>query len=97
MGRITNQRKIPKWLPFQNYKSESLNILCAHMGGHMCICILNTKFLCLTMCWGVLCKDDDAGTNDANTNANNGQNMIEKALWLKNQMSQKYHQIVQVQ
>ena len=26
MGRIANQRKLPKWLPFQNYKSESLNI-----------------------------------------------------------------------
>ena len=26
MGRIANQRKIPKWLPFRNYKSESLNI-----------------------------------------------------------------------
>ena len=23
MGRIANQRKIPKWLPFKNYKSES--------------------------------------------------------------------------
>ena len=21
-GRIANQRKIPKWLPFENYKSE---------------------------------------------------------------------------
>ena len=26
MGRIANQRKAPKWLPFKNYKSESLNI-----------------------------------------------------------------------
>ena len=26
MGRTTNQRKVPKWLPFRNYKSESLNI-----------------------------------------------------------------------
>ena len=26
VGRIANQRKIPKWLPFKNYKSESLNI-----------------------------------------------------------------------
>ena len=23
---ITNQRKVPKWLPFENYTSESLNI-----------------------------------------------------------------------
>ena len=26
MGRTTNQRKVPKWLPFKNYKSESPNI-----------------------------------------------------------------------
>ena len=26
MGRTTNQRKVSKWLPFKNYKSESLNI-----------------------------------------------------------------------
>ena len=26
MGRIVNQRKVPKWLSFKNYKSESLNI-----------------------------------------------------------------------
>ena len=32
MGRIANQRKIPKWLPFKNYMSESLNISCAYMG-----------------------------------------------------------------
>ena len=26
MGRISNQRKVPKWLPFGNYTSESQNI-----------------------------------------------------------------------
>ena len=26
MGRIANQRKLPKWLPFENYKSQPLNI-----------------------------------------------------------------------
>ena len=26
IARIAYQRKIPKWLPFKNYKSESLNI-----------------------------------------------------------------------
>ena len=26
MGRIANQRKVPKWLPFKNYKSDALNI-----------------------------------------------------------------------
>ena len=37
MGRATNQ-KVAKWLPFKNYKSESLNID-VHMWGtyvHMC-------------------------------------------------------------
>ena len=26
VGKIANQRKIPKWLPFKKYRSESLNI-----------------------------------------------------------------------
>ena len=26
MDRIENQRKVPKWLLFKNYKSESLNV-----------------------------------------------------------------------
>ena len=26
MGRTTNQRKVPEWLPFKNYTPESLNI-----------------------------------------------------------------------
>ena len=25
MGNNANQREVPKWLPFKNYKSESLN------------------------------------------------------------------------
>ena len=37
----------------------------------MCICILNIKFLCLTMCQGEVCTDDDnmdnANANDAKT------------------------------
>ena len=32
MGRATNQRKVAKWLPFKNYKSESLNIY-VHIWG----------------------------------------------------------------
>ena len=32
MGRIANPRKVPKWMPFKNYNSESLNILCANIG-----------------------------------------------------------------
>ena len=63
LGRIANQRKIPKWLPFKNYRSESLNILCAYMMGHMCICIPNMKSVCLTLCQGEVCTDanTDAG------------------------------------
>ena len=26
MSRIANQREVPKWLPFKNYKSELQNI-----------------------------------------------------------------------
>ena len=62
-------------------------------GGHMCICIPNMKFPCLTLCLGEVCTDDNANTYDANAddaNANDDrQRMIEKALWLINQMSQK--------
>ena len=65
LDRIGNQRKIPKWLPFKNYKSESLNFLMCIYGGHMCICIPNIKFLCLTLCQGEVCTDDD---DDANIN-----------------------------
>ena len=32
VGRRANQRKIPKQLRLKNFKSESLNILCAYMG-----------------------------------------------------------------
>ena len=68
MGRIANQRKIPKWLPFKNYKAESLNISYAYMGGHVCIGIPNMKFLCLTMCQGEVCTDDiNDDTNDDDT------------------------------
>ena len=33
MGRIANQRKVPKLLPFKNYKSDSINILCTYCQG----------------------------------------------------------------
>ena len=32
VGWITNQRKVPRWLSFKNYKSESLNIICTYIG-----------------------------------------------------------------
>ena len=55
-------------------------------GGHMCICIPNIKFLCLTLWQGEVCTDDEANADNAN---DDGQSMIVKALWLINQMSQK--------
>ena len=79
-GRTTNQRKVPKWLSFKNYQVRITKYLMCIYGGHMCICIPNMKFLCLTLCKGEVCTDD---AND------DGQSMIEKALWLINQMSQK--------
>ena len=67
MGRTTNQRKVPKCLPFKNYKPESLNI-------YMC------AFLCLTLWQEEVCIDDanaDGANDNANANANNhGQSMI---------------------
>ena len=33
MGRIANQRKVPKWVPFKNYKSESLYMSRSHESG----------------------------------------------------------------
>ena len=59
IGRITNQRKALKWLPFENYKSELLNIWCLH-GDYVCICIPSVKFLCLTLWLGEVCTDDNA-------------------------------------
>ena len=65
MGRIANQRKVPKLLSFKNFKSESQNILCVYMED-MCIHLPNTKFLCLTLWQGEVCTDtdDDANEND---------------------------------
>ena len=59
-------------------------------GGHVCICIPNMKFLCLTVCQREVCTDD------ANTDPDTGwqwctmdKAWLYKALWLINQMSQK--------
>ena len=43
--------------------------------GHMCICVPNMKFLCLTLCQGEVCTYD---TNDTNADNANGQSMIVK-------------------
>ena len=71
MGRTTYQRKVPKWLPFKNYKSEMTKyLMCIYGRGHMCICIPNMKFLCLALWQGEVCTD---ANDDANTDINDGQ------------------------
>ena len=42
-------------------------------GGHMCLCIPNMQFLCLTLCQGEVCTNDDA---NADVDDDNGRNMI---------------------
>ena len=53
-------------------------LMCIY-GGHICICIPNMKFLCLTLWQGKVCTDDDANDDDTNTN-DNRQSMIEGSL-----------------
>ena len=39
MGRIANQRNLPKQLPFENYMSKSLNIGCTYVRDiGACLC-----------------------------------------------------------
>ena len=78
VDRRANQRKVPKLLPFKNYESESLSILCAYMGGHMSIGIPNMKFLCLTMWLGGLYTDNnsDSDSDTDSDNDNDGQSVI---------------------
>ena len=66
MGKIANQRKVPKWLPFKNFKSASLNIKCAYTLGQIGIFVPNMKFLCQTLWLGGVCTDDDANDDDTN-------------------------------
>ena len=87
MDRTTNQRKVPKWLPFKNYKVRITKYFMCIYGGYMCICIPNMKFLCLTLCHGEVCTDNDANANDAD--ANDRQSMIVSGALVDNQMSQK--------
>ena len=39
----------------------------------MCLCVQNMKFLCLILCQGEVCTDNDTNTDDAN---DNGQSMF---------------------
>ena len=63
MGRKANQRKVTKWLAFQNYTTEPLSILHAYVRD-MCIFIPNMKFLNVTWLGGVWTDDDDDANDD---------------------------------
>ena len=74
MGRTTNQRKTPKIAAIYKLLVRITKYLICIYGGHMCICIPNMKFLCLTLCQGEVCTDDANADNDAN--ADDRQRMI---------------------
>ena len=54
-------------------------LMCIY-GGHMCICVPNMKFLCVTLCQREVCTDDDdANDDDANDDR---QSMIVKGSFV---------------
>ena len=62
-GRTVNQRKVPKCLPFKKLQLRITKyFMCTH-GAHMYICVLNMKFLCLTLAGEEVCTDDNANAN----------------------------------
>ena len=66
IGRIANQRKVPKWLQVRITK-----YLLYMYGGHMCICILNMEFLRLNLWLGEVCTDNaNDDVNDTIHDAN---------------------------
>ena len=92
MGRIANQGNIPKWLPFEIYILESLNIWCAFYEGHRCTCVPNMKLLCLIPWLWKVYTDNDTNTRNHN-NAGWTKHDRYKALWLINQISQKVYNV----
>ena len=61
MGRIANQRIVPKlYTKSQNYQTVDVQIQ-----GHISIFIPNTKFLCLTLWLGELYADHNTNADDA--------------------------------
>ena len=75
MDRRANKTKLPKCLPFKNYKSESLHIRCAYMGAYV---HKYTKYE-VSMSNPVpreVCTDNADTDADANTNDDNRQFMI---------------------
>ena len=55
----------------------------------MCICMPNMMFLCLTLCQGEMCTDDDAETGWCQQRRMMDKAELYKAFWLRNRMSQK--------
>ena len=90
MGRIANQRKVLKWLPFQNYMSESLNIWCT---------CTRDKWAYSYQIWSLSNPVAGRGVHSlpqtqmmpTPTLMHHGQSIIVKVIWLINQMSQKVH------
>ena len=65
MGRLANQRKVPKWLPFENNMSESQNIDVHIPGTYRRIHIKHEVFI-----W--LCTDN--ANDDTNDDDNDDDN-----------------------
>ena len=63
MGRIANQREVPKWFSFKNYQVRITKYLMYIYGEQMCMCIPNMKFLCLNLWLGEV-YTDNANNND---------------------------------
>ena len=78
MGRIANQRKVPKWLPFKNYKSESLNI-----NGHMWGAYVHTHTKCEVSVFKPVAR------RGVHRRCQRRRCTTDKALWLIKQMSEK--------
>ena len=63
MGKIANERKALKWLPFKT-PSQSHKIFDVHNEAHSCMNFPNVKFVCLNLWLGEVCTHD-ANDNDA--------------------------------
>ena len=56
--------KNTKMAAIQKLQVRIIKYLMCIYGGHMCICIPNTKFLYLTLGQGKVCTDDNDDAND---------------------------------
>ena len=82
VGRTANQRKVPKWLQFQNCKSESLTSWYTNTSG---VCTMCTKYEVSTS-YSVAKRAASDEDDDARHMMHKV--WLQKALWL-NQVSQK--------